>query len=149
ALAVFGLSYSLGLEEEMIRKALASFAGVKRRLEKKGEVGDILIFDDYAHHPTEIAVTLKALRQAVGTRRIVAVFQPHRYSRMRFLLNDFAHVFDEAEYTIVTDLYTANEAAVPFVTTDIIIENIKKDRVKPVVYLPRDTLVQDLPEHLQ
>ena len=149
ALAVFGLSYRLGIEEKAIRKGLSSFGGVKRRLEKKGEINDILVLDDYAHHPTEIAATLKALRQAVGTKRIIAVFQPHRYSRMRFLLNDFAQAFNEADTTIITDLYAANETPVPLVNAETIIENINKQRKNPVVYLPRKSLVEDLAALLQ
>ncbi|MBS0634856.1 MAG: UDP-N-acetylmuramate--L-alanine ligase [Verrucomicrobia bacterium] len=143
ATAVFGLSLALGVTEAEIRKALISFAGVKRRLEMKGEANGITAFDDYAHHPSEIKATLKGLRAAVGDRSIVAVFQPHRYSRMRYVMKDFDHVFDDADIVVVTDLFTAREAAVEGVSTEAILEEIKKTAPN-CIYMPRDTLVEQL-----
>lgn len=143
AAAVFGLSLALGVTVEAISSALATFGGVKRRLEKKGEAKGILAFDDYAHHPAEIKATLKGLRAAVGDRSIVAVFQPHRYSRMRYVMKDFDHIFEDADIVVVTDLFTAKETPVPGVTTEAIFEEIKKTAPN-CIYMPRDTLVEQL-----
>ncbi len=141
--AVFGLSYTLGIPEVEIRKALGTFGGVKRRLEKQGEVRGIKVFDDYAHHPTEIRATLKGLRAAVGDGVVVAVFQPHRYSRMRYVMDDFDHVFSDADMVVVTDLFTAKETPVAGVTTEAIFNNIKKTAPN-CIYMPRDSLVKEL-----
>ncbi len=143
ATAVFGLSLAVGVPSEAVIAALASFGGVKRRLEKKGEANGILAFDDYAHHPVEIRATLKGLRAAVGDRSIVAVFQPHRYSRMRYIMNDFDHVFEDADIVVITDLFTAKELPVDGVSTEAILEVIKKTAPN-CIYMPRDTLVQQL-----
>ena len=147
ACAVFAMSLACGLDEQAIRKGLSTFNGVKRRLEKKGEASGYLAIDDYAHHPTEIKATLKALRAAVVNRGIVAVFQPHRYSRMRYVMNDFDNVFDDADLVVVTDLFTANEAPVDGVSTESIIEKIKKSAPN-CLYLPRKTLVEALASHI-
>ncbi len=144
ALAVFGLCYRLGIDEAAIRHGLASFQGVKRRLEQKADVKGVLFVDDYAHHPTEIAATLKAFRQAIGTRRLIALFQPHRYSRMRFVVDEIGAAFDAADCVIVTDLYTANEAPDPRVSTEILLEQIKKHFTHTVLYMPRKTLAQSV-----
>ena len=89
--------------------ALASFRGAARRFEQKGDVGGVVVIDDYAHHPTEIAATLAAARSRFADRRIWAVFQPHTYSRTRNLLRELAHSFDDANEVIVTDIYAARE----------------------------------------
>ena len=149
ALAVFALSLRLGLDEMAIRHALTSFAGVKRRMEKKGEVKGVAVFDDYAHHPTEIHVTVKALRLAVGKRRLIAVFQPHRYSRMRFLLKNFAETFDDADVVLVTDLFTAKEAPVPEVTSESIYEEIKRHYPNKTYFIPRSVLTEGIAEMLR
>ena len=141
--AVFGLALALGLTPEEILPGLASFCGVKRRLEKKGEAKGIVAFDDYAHHPSEIRATLRALRSYVGDRSLVAVFQPHRYSRMRYVMKDFDHIFDDADIVVVTDLFTARETPVPGVTTEAIIEEIQKTHPN-CLYMARDELVEQL-----
>lgn len=143
ASAVFGLSISLGVSEEAIRKAFASFSGVKRRLEKQGEVKGIRVFDDYAHHPTEIRATLKGLRAAVGDTVLVAVFQPHRYSRMRYVMNDFGNAFEDADMVVITDLYTAKERAVEGISTESIFNEIKKTAPN-CIYMPRECLAKEL-----
>jgi len=148
AAAVFGLALALGVSEEKIRHGLATFYGVKRRMEKKGEIGEVigevLIYDDYAHHPTELRATLQALRAAVHERRIVAVFQPHRYSRMKHVLHEFKKSFNVADLLIVTDLYTAGETPIPAVSTESIIEAIKKESTTPVHYISRTQLTGEL-----
>lgn len=141
--AVFGLCLALGISPEAIIHGLATFGGVKRRMEKKGEAQGVVAYDDYAHHPAEIRATLKGLRAAVGDRSIVAVFQPHRYSRMRYVMKDFDHIFDDADIVVVTDLFTAKETPVPGVSTEAIFEEIKKTAPN-CIYMPRDTLVEQL-----
>lgn len=145
ALAVFGLSISLGIREEDIRTAFANFEGVSRRCEKKGEVGEVLILDDYAHHPTEILATLSGIRSAIGKRRLIVAFQCHRYTRTRDCLGTFGGIFDAANHLIMTDLYTAQEPAIPGVTVDAVIKEIKqKSHSLPVHYVPRSDLTDYL-----
>ncbi|WP_416674685.1 UDP-N-acetylmuramate--L-alanine ligase [Egbenema bharatensis] len=113
ALATIAIGRQLGLEFEQIASILESFEGARRRFERRGEYNDILFIDDYAHHPSEIQVTLAAARlraQAVDRqRRVVAVFQPHRYSRTQVFLEDFAQSFGNADLVITTDIYSAGE----------------------------------------
>lgn len=141
--AVFALALACGISEEAIRKAFSTFGGVKRRLEKKGEAKGILAIDDYAHHPTEIRATLKAVKAANVDRPIVALFQPHRYSRMRYCMKDFDHIFESADLVVVTDLFTAKEAPVEGVSTEAIVQEIQKT-CKTCRHIPRATLVQEV-----
>jgi UDP-N-acetylmuramate--alanine ligase len=110
-------SVAVGLELEIsfakISAALAKFSGVQRRFQQIGDVGDVLIIDDYAHHPTEIIATLRAASEGWPDRRIVAVFQPHLYSRTRDFLEGFARAFFNADMLIVTDVYGAREKPIP------------------------------------
>ncbi|HEY9645332.1 MAG TPA: UDP-N-acetylmuramate--L-alanine ligase [Chroococcidiopsis sp.] len=114
ALAVVAIGRLLGLEFSQIASILVSFEGARRRFERRGEYNGILVVDDYAHHPSEIQVTLAAARiqaDAAGKQgRLVAVFQPHRYSRTQAFLSEFATSFGEADLVITTDIYGASEA---------------------------------------
>ncbi len=116
ALATIAVATELGIDDAAIQRALATFQGIDRRLQVVGEMelpgGNVTVVDDYGHHPTEIAATLDALRQAYEGRRIVLVFQPHRYSRTRDLLDDFALVLASADTLLVTDVYAAGEAPI-------------------------------------
>ncbi|HSX13754.1 MAG TPA: UDP-N-acetylmuramate--L-alanine ligase [Chlamydiales bacterium] len=114
--AVFGLCIQLKISEGTVRQAFAWFSGVKRRLEKKAEAHGVVCFDDYGHHPTEIQATLKALRTMAGERRIVVLFQPHRFSRTRDLWNDFLTSFKDADVVVVTDIYGAGENPIDGIT---------------------------------
>lgn len=125
ALAVFGLCIRLGLPEDAIRKGLLSFQGIGRRCQKIGEKNHILILDDYAHHPTEIRSTLQAIRKAVGQRRIIAVHQPHRYTRTKECQGMYKEVFREADEVIITDIYPAGEAPIPGVSAQNIVKEIQ------------------------
>lgn len=109
ALAAVAATTALGVEFNVIRQALAGFGGVGRRFQVTGEVGGVTIIDDYAHHPTEIRVTLAAARQQFPGRRIWAVWQPHTYSRTRALLADFAASFDQADRVVALDIYKSRE----------------------------------------
>jgi UDP-N-acetylmuramate--alanine ligase len=99
----------LGVEPEQSGLALSSFRGLKRRFEIKGEAGGVIVVDDYAHHPTEIKVTLAAARERFPGREIWAVFQPHTYSRTKALLEEFASSFSQADHVIICDIYAARE----------------------------------------
>ena len=105
ALAVIAIAESLGLDGKNVLDVLGGFEGMDRRLMKKAEINGITVYDDYAHHPTEIKASLKAMRQRYDGRKIFCVFQPHQYSRTRFLLKDFADSFKLADTTIVPEIY--------------------------------------------
>jgi UDP-N-acetylmuramate--alanine ligase len=116
ALAAIAVASELGVADEAICRALAGFQGIDRRMQYIGEAqipgGTVSIVDDYGHHPTEIAATLEALRQAWPARRLVLVFQPHRYTRTRDLLDDFANVLASVDVLFVTEVYAAGEAPI-------------------------------------
>ena len=111
ALAAIAVGRKIGLDFRSISSGLAGFNGAKRRFELRGYQNDITFIDDYAHHPSEILVTLSAARLRVGAeRRVVAIFQPHRYSRTLEFLAEFAQSFTDADLVIITDIYSAGEA---------------------------------------
>ncbi len=148
ALAVFGLSLKLGLDESDIRKGLASFKGVLRRLDIVDEVNSILIIDDYAHHPTEIEVMLHSLKDAVGERRLVAVYQPHRYTRTQNCIDLFKNVFDYADELIVTDIYSAGERP-NGVTHQDILDRLNESSSLSNRHVPRNILLDFLGDFLR
>jgi len=116
ALAAIAVARHLGMKKDEIRAALAGFAGVNRRFTKVGVVNGVTIIDDYGHHPVEIAAVLKAARQAVADTpgaRIIAVHQPHRYSRLANLFDDFCTCFNEADVVGIADIYAAGEEPIP------------------------------------
>ncbi|HAB99468.1 MAG TPA: UDP-N-acetylmuramate--L-alanine ligase [Parachlamydiales bacterium] len=129
AAAAFALALSLGAEESALRRALISFSGVKRRLEWKKTVETIELFDDYGHHPTEIQATLSALRTKIGAKRLVVVFQPHRYSRVEELMDLFCECFDLADLVVMTDIYAAGEK--PIEGLFPLLQQKMKDRLGP------------------
>ncbi len=111
ALAAITVARHLGVAEAVIREALAGFAGVKRRFTRVGEVNGVTVIDDYAHHPVEIAAVLKAARQATEGR-VIAVHQPHRYTRLARLFDDFCTAFNAADVVAVAEVYPAGEAPI-------------------------------------
>ena len=108
ALAAVAIALRLGITEDAIREGLAGFAGVKRRFTKTGEAGGVIVIDDYGHHPVEIAAVLQAARSATAGK-VIAVVQPHRYSRLADLFEDFCTCFNDAEYVLVAPVYAAGE----------------------------------------
>ena len=94
---------------DRVQEALQSLAGVQRRLEVKGEAGGVIVVDDYGHHPTEIKVTLQAARDCWPERRMVVVFQPHRYTRTRALFDEFSRAFYQSDVLVVLPIYAASE----------------------------------------
>ena len=108
ALGVVASLYEAGEDIEKIIPHFATFTGMGRRLQKTAQIDNVIIYDDYAHHPTEIKATLSALR-LMGYKNITAVFQPHRYTRLQSLWNEFLNAFDNADKVYVTDIYAASE----------------------------------------
>jgi len=113
SLAAVTVAYLLGVETQAMQKALQTFDGIGRRMQQYGEIetakGHVLLVDDYGHHPTEIKATLEAAKNAWSDRRIVVVFQPHRYTRTRDLFEDFSRVLSQADALVVTEIYAAGE----------------------------------------
>lgn len=116
SLAVFAVCQEYGLDFATIANALQTFIGARRRFSTVGEQNGVLIIDDYAHHPTEIKATLAAARSGWPGRRIICIFQPHRYTRTFLLKEQFAKAFDNADKVIITDIYAASEQPIPGVT---------------------------------
>ncbi len=142
ATAVFGLCMQIGIEKNVICQGLASFQGVGRRAEKKGSKKEIDVYDDYAHHPTEILATLRAMKQAIGKRRLVVLFQPHRYTRTRDCFSLFAPALREADFLVLTDIYAAGESLIETVTTENLYKEISSQREHDCLYIPREQLVE-------
>lgn len=124
ATAAIAVAYDLGIPVESIRAGLAGFGGVKRRFTKTGEWNGALIFDDYGHHPVEIAAVLKAAR-ASTKGKVIAIVQPHRYTRLASLFDDFAACFNDADTVIVADTYAAGEAPIAGADRDSLVSGIK------------------------
>jgi UDP-N-acetylmuramate--alanine ligase len=134
ALAAIAVSQEMGMTEAQVRKALSSFAGVKRRFTKTGEVDGVSIIDDYGHHPVEIAAVLKAGRWA-SRGRVIAVVQPHRYSRLAKLFEDFCTCFNDADQVIVADVYPAGEEPIEGADRDALVEGLRAHGHRQVLAL--------------
>jgi UDP-N-acetylmuramate--alanine ligase len=134
ALAVVAMAVNVGLSYEQILELLPGFTGIDRRLMLKGRIGQITVLDDYAHHPTEIRATLAALRQRYQPSRIWCVFQPHQYSRTRFLLDDFAESFKLADVIIVPEIYFVRDSAASKkeINSQILVERIRDNATEAV-----------------
>jgi UDP-N-acetylmuramate--alanine ligase len=129
ALAAIAVARELDVADEAIRAGLASFGGVKRRFTTTGVVNGVRIVDDYGHHPVEIAAVLKAARQVTQTSdggRVIAVVQPHRYTRLRDLLEEFSTSFSDADSVIVADVYPAGEAPIEGVDKHALVEGVRR-----------------------
>ena len=136
ALAAILIAHEMGIAEAGIRGALAGFAGVKRRFTKTGVSRGVTIIDDYGHHPVEISAVLKAARDAADTGRVIAVVQPHRYSRLRDLFDDFCGCFNDADMVIVADVHAAGEAAIEGVNRDALVSGLQTRGHRNVAALP-------------
>ncbi|MCV0397848.1 MAG: UDP-N-acetylmuramate--L-alanine ligase [Rhizobiaceae bacterium] len=124
ATAAIAVAHQLGLEPDAIRRGLASFGGVKRRFTATGSWNGVSIFDDYGHHPVEIRAVLKAAREACQGR-VIAIAQPHRYTRLRDLFDDFAACFNDADTVIVTPVYAAGEEPIENVNAETLVSRIR------------------------
>ena len=135
ATAAITVAYQLGLSPDQIRKALAGFGGVKRRFTKTGEWNGVQIFDDYGHHPVEIAAVLRAAR-ASTKGKVVAVMQPHRFTRLQSLFDQFATCFNDADAVIIADVYAAGEQKIEGVDRDALVAAIKAHGHRRAAGLP-------------
>jgi UDP-N-acetylmuramate--alanine ligase len=153
SLAAIAVALEIGIPHEAIQKALANFQGIDRRLTHVADIklfgagaGDaVTIVDDYGHHPTEIAATLDAIRQGYAGRRVVLAFQPHRYTRTRDLLDDFAAVLEAGDVLLVTEVYAAGETPIPAADGRAICRAIRtRGKVEPVFVEKVETLDEAL-----
>jgi UDP-N-acetylmuramate--alanine ligase len=124
ALAATLVAFELGIDPRRALDALATFSGVGRRFEVKGEVGGVTVIDDYAHHPTAIRATLEAARQRYGQRPVWAVWQPHTFSRTRALLDEFAACFAEADHVVITDVYRSRDRETFGITPESVLDRM-------------------------
>lgn len=144
ALAVIALSLEMKLDLEVAKRSLRNYKGSGRRLDIKFQDSNYMVLDDYAHHPTEIKATLSALK-SLNRKRIIAVFQPHRFSRTKLLLEEFGRSFSAADCIIVTDIYAASEPPLEGIQASAVYEKIKKyNPDKEVYYALREEIVPKL-----
>ncbi len=144
----------VGLELQMdfadIQDGLESFAGVQRRMQKKGEVAGITVVDDYGHHPTEIRATLSAIKQAWPDKRLVVLFQPHRYTRTKALFKEFQTCFHQADLLVMTEIYAASEKPLEGISGEKLLEATRKHGQKHVLYMAQvTTMAGELLPHLE
>jgi UDP-N-acetylmuramate--alanine ligase len=118
SLAAVAVGLDLEVPFDAVRSGLESFTGVDRRFQVRGEAKGVLVIDDYGHHPTEIRVTLEALRRRAGERRTVVLFQPHRFTRTQALWDEFGKAFHQADVLLLTDIYPASEDPIPGITSE-------------------------------
>src|SRR6266496_1994104 len=135
ALAAIAVGLELEVPFAKISEALYSFTGAGRRFQAKGEVCDVLVVDDYGHHPTEVRATLAAAKIGSGGRRIVVLFQPHRYTRTHDLMQEFARSFNNADVLFITDIYAASEDPIEGVNAEALTAAIKRFGHKDVRYI--------------
>jgi UDP-N-acetylmuramate--alanine ligase len=130
AAGAFGVLVGLGFEPQAALDAVATFTGAERRFEFRGEVGGVNVYDDFAHHPTEIRAALSGARAAAGAGRLIPIFQPHLYSRTRMMADEFAETFEElADHTIVVPIYGARQDPEPGVTGELITSRFSSEQV--------------------
>lgn len=154
ALAAIAVSKDEGVKDSAIVKALGEFAGIGRRFEQLSNLsttaGDMVLVDDYGHHPTEVKATIKAMRNGWPEKRLVMVFQPHRYSRTRDLYEDFVEVLSEVDSLFLLDVYAAGEAAIPTADSKSLARSIRqRGQVEPIYVSDAEQLSELLAVHLQ
>jgi UDP-N-acetylmuramate--alanine ligase len=138
ATAAYAVAVELGMPADAVAEGLAEFAGARRRLETKGEAAGVTVVDTYAHHPTELAADLRATRDHLRRGRVVAVFQPHLYSRTRLFAAEFGAALGLADQVVVLDVFAAREDPVPGVTGELVAQAVPHDRV---IYEPERAAV--------
>lgn len=143
ALAAIAIGVEMEMDNETLRTAFLGFKGVKRRFTKTGEAGGIVVIDDYGHHPVEIAAVLKAARQA-GAGDVIAVVQPHRYTRLESLFAEFCTCMNDAGTVIVADVYAAGEAPMQGVNRDALVEGLRARGHRRVVPLSNPGMLAEM-----
>ncbi|MDR0819971.1 MAG: UDP-N-acetylmuramate--L-alanine ligase [Endomicrobium sp.] len=144
SLAAIGVGLRLGLPFSSIANTINKFDGVSRRLEIKGEKNGVTVMDDYGHHPTEVVVTLRAIKHFWPERRLVVLFQPHRYTRTKQLFNEFGRSFSDADFVKVLDIYSAGEQSIDGVTSDLILESLVSNKCKAEKFSDLEKFSKDL-----
>src|SRR5262249_34984673 len=137
ALGVLAISDFLGIEFEAYTKAIACFEGVARRFTVRGEVGGITIVDDFGHHPAEGKATLSGAKSAFHSRRLAAPFQPHRSTRTRDQLAEFARAFHDADKVVICDIFAAGERPIDGVSSEVLVKLVRDAGHPDVTYVPR------------
>jgi UDP-N-acetylmuramate--alanine ligase len=140
ATAAIAVAHELGVADERIREALGKFGGVKRRFTRTGGWNGVTVFDDYGHHPVEIAAVLEGAR-ASTKGRVIAVVQPHRFTRLRDLFEQFCTCFNHADHVVVANVYPAGEAPIPGIDRDALVSGMRSRG-------HRDVIALDAPEQL-
>jgi UDP-N-acetylmuramate--alanine ligase len=135
ATAAIAVAHELGVSNDVIRQAMASFGGVKRRFTKTGEWNGVTVIDDYGHHPVEIAAVLKAARESYQGK-VIAVVQPHRFTRLQSLFEEFCTCFNDADAVVVAEVYAAGEAPIPGIDRDHFVTGLRAHGHRQVVPLP-------------
>jgi len=149
SLAAIAVGLELDIPVDIIRAALKEFGGVQRRFQVKGEAKGVMVVDDYGHHPTEIKATLAAAKKGLG-RRVVTVFQPHRYTRTRDQLVEFFTAFNQADRVVVMDIYAAGEKPIEGINARALSDGIKSRGHKDVTYVPdKDAVLSWLADNLK
>jgi UDP-N-acetylmuramate--alanine ligase len=146
SLAAVGVGLELDVPLGEIVSGLEAFSGVDRRFQVKGEHRGILVVDDYGHHPTEIRATLAAAKEAFAQRRTVVIFQPHRFSRVKELFDEFCRAFHQADLLFVTEIYPAGEDPLPDTTGERLADGIKVHGHRDVRFVED---LESIPEHLK
>jgi UDP-N-acetylmuramate--alanine ligase len=135
ATSAIAVAHELNIPDDAIRKALAGFGGVRRRFTRAGEWNGVAIIDDYGHHPVEIAAVLQAARESTKGQ-VIAVVQPHRYTRLQSLFDEFCTCFNDADHVIVAPVYAAGEAPIAGVDRDHLVEGLIAHGHRSVTALP-------------
>ena len=137
ALGVLAVTDFLGIGFDAYAKAIASFEGVARRFTVRGEVGGITVVDDFGHHPAEVKATLSGAKAAFGGRRVIAAFQPHRFTRTRDQLDEFARAFHDADKVVICDIFAAGERPIEGVSSEALVRLVREAGHPDVSYVPR------------
>lgn len=150
SLAVLAMCDALEVPFDKVAKALAKFEGIQRRFTVRGEVGGVTVVDDFAHHPSEVRTTLSGARSAMPGRRIIAAFQPHRYSRTRDQFQEFSRSFYDADKVFVCDVFAAGEKSIEGATSGALVKAIADNGHGDVTYVPRrDDVAKQIGKHVQ
>jgi UDP-N-acetylmuramate--alanine ligase len=144
SLAAIGVGLRLGISFSSIADTISKFDGVSRRLEIKGEKNGVMVIDDYGHHPTEVVTTLRAIKHFWPERKLVVLFQPHRYTRTKQLFNEFGKSFSDADFVKVLDVYSAGEQPIDGVTSDLILESLVSNKCRAEKFSDLEDFSKDI-----